>query len=245
MQKAYETVKTGSAAGSLPTSARTAGSDAAGSAFRAAGEKRSRARKERALTETDFDRLLACLDADRERAAVKYLDLFQALVSFFAFRGATDPFAHADETFDRVARRLADGQRITTPNPASYFYAVARNVWREALARPAAATIPLHDDCRPEHHLVPDPEALLVQDEERSEREAQMKRLAACLDELAAEDRALLVEYYEGAGSARISHRQALAARYGITIKTLRNRACQLRARIADRMTEGLTASCA
>ena len=37
----------------------------------------------------------------------------------------------ADETIDRVARRLAGGERIRTGDPISYFRGVARNVWHE------------------------------------------------------------------------------------------------------------------
>ena len=56
-----------------------------------------------------FQRLLARLDADPARAGERYEDLRRTLVRFFEWRGAPFPDDHADETFDRVARRLDEG----------------------------------------------------------------------------------------------------------------------------------------
>ena len=93
-----------------------------------------RGKKLRTHTPEAFARLLACLDAAPDQAAAKYEELRQSLVTFFAFRNVADPEDLADETLNRVAYRLSEGQEITTGNPSYYFYAVARNVWRETLA---------------------------------------------------------------------------------------------------------------
>jgi hypothetical protein len=106
-------------------------------------------RKDRTLTANAFALLLHCLDADREQAAVKYEEARQSLITFFAFRNVSNPSAMADETFNRVACRLAEGQQITTPNPLHYFYAVARNVWRESLTH-STRQVPFTDP--PPHH---------------------------------------------------------------------------------------------
>src|SRR5262245_65972612 len=87
------------------------------------------------LTPASFDSLLAQLGPDRESAARAYLELRRALFIFFATRGAASPDEMADETINRVARRLSEGERITTENPSNYFYGVARNVWREKIGR--------------------------------------------------------------------------------------------------------------
>src|SRR5512134_1992159 len=85
-------------------------------------------------TEETFDRLLASLDADRERAGERYEDLRRTLVRFFEWRGAPFPEDHADETFDRVARRLDEG--ITIENLGGYCYNVARLIFLETLKNP-------------------------------------------------------------------------------------------------------------
>ena len=50
---------------------------------------------------------------------------------YFEWRHCVPPEDCADETIDRVARRLAGGERIRTGDPISYFRGVARNVWLE------------------------------------------------------------------------------------------------------------------
>lgn len=82
-------------------------------------------KKEWVLTREAFDKLLACLDRDRERAAEKYEEIRNALITFFEHRGCLSPQEYADETINRVARRLSEGKEIYANNAASYFYGVA------------------------------------------------------------------------------------------------------------------------
>ena len=65
------------------------------------------------LTSASFDSLLAQLGPDRESAARAYIELRRALFIFFATRGAASPDEMTDETINRVARRLSEGERIT------------------------------------------------------------------------------------------------------------------------------------
>ncbi|MEJ7712917.1 MAG: hypothetical protein WKF84_24510 [Pyrinomonadaceae bacterium] len=71
-------------------------------------------------------KLLNGLDADRERAGDKYEELRRILIRFFEWRGAPFPEEQADETFNRVARRLDEGVKIK--NIGGYCYEVARLV---------------------------------------------------------------------------------------------------------------------
>src|SRR5215468_9319748 len=97
------------------------------------------------LTSASFDCLLAHIGPDRDSAARAYVELRRALFIFFAARGAANPDEMADEAINRAARRLSEGERITTENPSNYFYGVARNVWRESLAK-GNVLMPLSDD---------------------------------------------------------------------------------------------------
>ena len=85
----------------------------------------------RELTTQAFTRLLERLGDDEEQAAKKYEDLRHTLIRFFEWRGAPFPEEHADETFNRLARKLDEGVEIR--NIGEYAYTVARLVWLEAL----------------------------------------------------------------------------------------------------------------
>src|SRR5690242_15807691 len=82
-----------------------------------------------ALTAEAFSKFLARLDADRERAGEKYEDLRRTLIKFFEWRGAPFPGEQADETFNRVARKLDEG--VEVKNFGGYCYEVARRVCLE------------------------------------------------------------------------------------------------------------------
>jgi hypothetical protein len=84
-----------------------------------------------ALTKEAFDKMLACLDSDAELAAEKYLLIRRNLVRFFEGRGCRFGEDHADESINRLAKRLDAGEEIRDPN--SYCYGVARLMLLEIL----------------------------------------------------------------------------------------------------------------
>jgi DNA-directed RNA polymerase specialized sigma24 family protein len=79
------------------------------------------------LTRESFEKFLALLDADRELAAEEYEQIRRKLVKIFQWRGSTSPEDHADETINRVARKIEEGETIR--NLRSYVGGVARLVW--------------------------------------------------------------------------------------------------------------------
>ncbi|MBL8203259.1 MAG: hypothetical protein JNM09_03455 [Blastocatellia bacterium] len=184
------------------------------------------------LTPESFTQLLSALHQERTQAAEQYEHIRQALMVYFTFRGAFDPLELADETINRVARRVTEGKEIFTQNPLSYFYGVARNVWREVLAHPVT-TQPLDEAPSLDKHHSPDPHELLMQAEEQRTAEQRLRCLESCLQRLPSQDRDLMLAYYQGTGGAKIENRQDLAARFGITLKTLRNKTSLLRGELA------------
>lgn len=192
-----------------------------------------RDKKNRTLTPEAFERLLNCLAQEREQAAIKYEQIRRTLETFFAFRNATDPTALTDETLNRVAYRLAEGQEITTGDPLYYFYAVARNVWREVQAQAQRHAL-LVDTLALTAEPAPSMEELHLEAERQFTQDACLTCLRKCLDKLPPEDRTLLQEYHQGQGQAKIAHRKALAQQLGITVASLRNRTCRLRERMAS-----------
>lgn len=187
-----------------------------------------RVKKDRELTEAAFTQLLATLGPTREAAAEKYEELRLALMTFFEFRGSATAAEDTDETFNRVARRLNEGQEIFAENPASYFYAVARNIWRERLAQPNPTTSLENQDWHLSDKSL-SPQELWEESEQRGLRERQLECLEQALQQLPSAERALIETYYRGTGRAKIEARQQLAQDLGIAQNALRLRAWRLR----------------
>jgi DNA-directed RNA polymerase specialized sigma24 family protein len=152
------------------------------------------------LGQSELDALLACLGPGREQAGQQYEYIRHKLVRYFEGRHCVPADEWADETIDRVARRVAAGERILSSNPCRYFYGVARNVcleWhkqqRRALHVPGVPALP-----------------------ERTTPE-QLPCLLRCLDALPPGERELLVAYYLGS-------RTRLASHLGLTPNALRLR---------------------
>src|SRR5438132_6489695 len=88
-------------------------------------------KKDWVLTQDAFDRFLDSLDADRERAGEKYELLRLKLIKFFEWHDALEPEELADETVNRVARKIYEGEVIENLN--AYIFGAARQLaseWR-------------------------------------------------------------------------------------------------------------------
>jgi hypothetical protein len=142
--------------------------------------------KDNSLTTASFDNLLAFLGQDRKSAATAYIDLRRALFTFFAMRGAASPDEAVAETINRVARQLSEGAQITAENPSSYFYAVARDVWRESLTGPNMPPSLSDDD--PAAGAQASPPDPMIGFRERIESEARYECLKKCLDRFSTEE---------------------------------------------------------
>jgi DNA-directed RNA polymerase specialized sigma24 family protein len=165
------------------------------------------------LTQEAFDALLAWLDPEREAAGKKYEDIRRRLIKVFACRGCGEPEDLADETINRVSRRLKDIEAGFTGDPARYFYGVANKVHQEYLRRPT--------------HLPPvSPDS----GGESDDVERVFACLERCIEELTDGNRTLVLQYYQEERRAKIDHRKNLADQLGIALNALRIRACRIRA---------------
>ncbi len=171
------------------------------------------------LTADAFGNLLDFLGADRERAGGKYEDLRRTLIRFFEWRGAPFPEEHADETFNRVARKLAEGVKIK--NIGSYCYEVARLVCLEAFKG--------HDNKQSPLDAITLEPAISSPTAEALEKEMRLSCLDDCLGGLAEESRELILQYYQDDRRSRIDHRKALAKRVGLRRDALANRVQRIR----------------
>ncbi len=95
------------------------------------------------LTEEAFNGFLSRLDADTERAGEKYEAIRRRLVKHFDWRGAHFPEECADETINRVIRKLESGETIL--DIPTYCYKVARFVFLETLKPSDTRPVSLDD----------------------------------------------------------------------------------------------------
>ena len=182
------------------------------------------------LTQPAFDRLLACLDTDREAAGRKYVEVRSNLMRFFEWRGCAFPEDHADETINRVAKRVSEGEEIR--NPAGYFLGVGRLVLLEVYKEREKQQLALS-------------ELAYTSDQHQSvdDLEPRAECLKRCLEGHTPDNRELILQYYQGEKAAKIENRRKLSARLKTPLNTLRMRALRLRERLLLCVTDCLKES--
>jgi hypothetical protein len=159
--------------------------------------------------------MLAWLDSDRERAGQKYEEIRCGLIKIFVCQGCSDPDGLADETIDRVMRKIPEIVPNYAGNPALYFSGVARYILLEYKNRIAQLRLL--------------PAAPPKQIEEGGDIEREYECLDRCIDRLTPANRELIMEYYREEKRAMIENRKRLADRLGVTPNTLRVRADRIR----------------
>jgi DNA-directed RNA polymerase specialized sigma24 family protein len=182
-----------------------------------------------AMPSGTLDLLLARLHPDRDHAAGEYERLRARLIRFFEWKRCRAPDQLADETLDRVALRVAQGERID--KIGAFIQGVAANVCREQFQRPAE--IPIEDEVLAQ---------LSAQEARQEERNATLDALRVrrleyqrrCLERLGPRKRDLITRYHYGRGSQRIEARRALAMEIGISLNALRIRAHWIRSALVN-----------
>lgn len=174
-------------------------------------------RKGWVLTQEAFDELLAWLNPDREQAARRYEDIRGRLIRILMHRGCTAAEELADKAINQVARKVSEVKSYYVGDPASYFYGVARNIYRD------------YCKSRPDE-VSAVPELLSVEPpEEPDDTEAEHECLEKCLGELTPQNRELILEYYREKEGVKIEHHKEMAMRLGITLNALRIIMCRIR----------------
>jgi DNA-directed RNA polymerase specialized sigma24 family protein len=166
------------------------------------------------LTQEAFDQLLASFAPDRDAAAQKYLEVRANLIRLFVWRGCPFPEDHADETFNRVARKISEGEEIR--NTPAYVIGVARLLVLEIIKAESRQREAVEELQR----------ADVSQD---TQTELRIECLQQCLRGLSADNRELILQYYQGDKRAKIENRRRLSDRLGLAINSLRMRALRLR----------------
>ena len=173
------------------------------------------------LTKEAWDSLLLAFDTDENAAAQKYQLLYQKLTRFFEWRNADYPSERADQTIDRVARKIQEGEKVE--DVSSYAYGVARMILLEAAKERHREQAVMDEMPEPITHF-----------EERQDDDPQVSCFERCLGNLPAENRELIITYYTDEKGAKIENRKTLADRLGIPMNALRIRAHRIRAKLEE-----------
>ena len=161
-----------------------------------------------------FDDLFHWLGPDAE---TQYEIIRTGLIKIFISNGLSDAEDLADETIDRVIKRLPEIMDIYQGEKARYFHGVARNIIHEVRRRKEIPT-----DEFPERWSA---------EEKTSDK---YDCLVQCLDELPYARRELILEYYLYEGRDKVIHHREMARQLGITVAALRTRALHTRRHLGE-----------
>ena len=175
-----------------------------------------------------FGHLLTWLDEGADSGGERYVEMRRRLVSYFGRKRCLSPDELADETLNRVARKLEEHGTITDASPAHYCYIVAKFVFLEYLRGAEHRQISL-DEVSGVPDALSHPAAAHADEAGVDADERRFDCLDHCLRQLTAYDRALILEYYSGDQGPGIERRRQLAARLGLTANALTIRACRIR----------------
>jgi DNA-directed RNA polymerase specialized sigma24 family protein len=175
----------------------------------------------------NFYRFLQWLSPDIDEAGRRHNEIHASLMRVFASRGCDRPEELADETLERVVRKIDVVAPGYQGNPAAYVYGVGKRVfWGYTRSR----RVPVR--CAPERLSAPS-----TGDPELERRHACLER---CLDELPSEDRDLILQYYCGERSGKAENRQRLAESTCVSQQALRKRTQRIRERLKSTLLERL-----
>jgi DNA-directed RNA polymerase specialized sigma24 family protein len=170
------------------------------------------------MSANGYDRLLTRLDTDPDKAAAAYGQLRLALEKYFDWHGAWPPEECADETLDRLLRKIAE---VEVQDVRKYARGIARLVLLEWQRRPPSVSLSDDPDLANAVATTPKPEDPPLQD-----------CFDRCLAELPAESRDLVLQYYVAERRAKIDIRRGLARTLNISESALRNRVQRVRDRL-------------
>jgi DNA-directed RNA polymerase specialized sigma24 family protein len=168
------------------------------------------------LTAEALNQLLHQFSSDPHEAAALYETMRLKLTRYFEWHSSISAERDVDETFDRVARRISEGEQIF--NLSAYFASVARLVFMESLReRQRIETV----------ETLPEIAAEPVELDDL--KEARLRCLDECLSGLPVESRKLILAYYHEEGRAKINRRKQLAEALDVPLNALRIRAHRIR----------------
>lgn len=180
-------------------------------------------RKHLVPTKEQFDGLMTWLGSSAEDPGDKYETIRQSLVKLFVWNGCWDAEDLADETIDRVMRKVPELVIDYSGDPALYFYGVARILLKERRRQRTVGSDPQSLESRV---------TTRHQQTEADEINRKFKCLEECIGKLPADSRELILDYYQEEKRAKIDFRRQIAERMGTDVENLRVRVFRIRGSI-------------
>ncbi|MGA9993890.1 MAG: hypothetical protein WBP93_00685 [Pyrinomonadaceae bacterium] len=174
------------------------------------------------LTEEKFHQLLAWLDPDPARAGEKYEVIRHRLIDIFLNRQCEDAEDLADETINRVAKKVGELKDSYVGDPALYFYGVSKKIlleYRRKRSKPLQAPPPVAS---------------------RSELEPYMACLDECLEKLESASREMILHYYQEQKREKISSHKEMGTKLHLKAGALRARTHRIRVKLEKCVLECL-----
>jgi len=158
--------------------------------------------------------------------------MWRRLVAYFDRKNCSSPEELADETLDRVARRIEEEGITSDETPERYCYIVARFVFLEYLrGAPKGLERPDQVGLR---QMTRGAQSYATADGEEADKEAMLDCLERCVAKLDSPGREIITRYYVGEERVKIENRRALAGELEISMNALSVRACRIRAKLED-----------
>ncbi|HSE43268.1 MAG TPA: hypothetical protein VLH08_21090 [Acidobacteriota bacterium] len=172
------------------------------------------------LSQSAFQRLLTWFDEDAEAAGQRYVEIRRRLYQYFDRKNCSSPMELADETLNRVARRLEEEGEIKESTASQFCFNTARYIFLESLRQ------------RQHHQQLHD--GVVVSSEFHDDEEEQRRSdcLERCLQTLDSQDQDAILSYYRGERRSRIENRKLIAAKLGVSMNALSIRACRIRIKL-------------
>lgn len=172
------------------------------------------------ITKQDFDKLLIWFSPDEDEAGKQYEQIREGLIRFFRFRGCFEAEDLADETINRVAKKLDTFKFDENIKTITYFYSFASKIYLEDYSKRR------RNDAKTKQIVLHIEEK--VRDVE-PEKSPSLECLEGCLAKEPVESRNLLLEYYSLEKSEKMQLRKKLAEEQNINMQLLHTRVYRMR----------------
>ena len=171
------------------------------------------------ITAEKFADFLAWLSPNADEAGEAYERLRFRLITFFAGRNCRFAEELADETINRVCLKIGDA---IIENKFGFCYGVAKNVFLESL--------------RKEKEFLNIDDVQIATKEKEEDFSSQC--LDKCLQELNAENRTLILDYFSENKSAKITLREKISETLDMSKTALRMKIMRIKNKLRECLTQ-------
>jgi DNA-directed RNA polymerase specialized sigma24 family protein len=174
-------------------------------------------------TREAWEKFLSLLDPDDERAGEKYESIRKRLIIYFEGRKRRRAEELADRTIIRVIQKHDEGTQID--DVMRYSYGVARNILLEDIEN-------VRREDKLKEELLRSGAAFVDPRDPFDEKDVPYAAFEKCMEKLAPDNRAFILDYYEETGRAKIDNRKSLREQFRISHNAVNLRAYHIRKKL-------------